>query len=392
MDKSCAGNSFLSELISPVNHSSSLFNNPEQLKTQESQIQNGDMAGNQSTIQMRISTQGLLDIHKGRPIKLQVKVLVPVKDHPNFNFVGKLLGPKGNSLKRLQEETQTKMAVLGRGSMRDKNKEEELRQMNDPKFSHLFEDLHVEITAFAPAAEAYSRMAVALTELKPFLVPDYYDEIRQTQLRELAILNKNRNQDSALDNAGADQLSSPSGEQEALTTPTSRPPLSVYSQGSLNGRDRLIGGPSVSRHMILPGAGLRRRTLPLKRVIQPHHEESSLVPSGEPVLIQQRRPVLRSQASGHFHTALAKPVLLEENGYAYYEEFYNGAIDDGVDEGYMSTSKGHYDIHEEDVYNNGYHEEWTLPSIRRNPTITHRSVSRSNYRDHPYPPVGLPHY
>ena len=37
-----------------------------------------------------------------------------------FNFVGKLLGPKGNSMKRLQEDTMTKMAVLGRGSMRNK--------------------------------------------------------------------------------------------------------------------------------------------------------------------------------------------------------------------------------------------------------------------------------
>ena len=37
-----------------------------------------------------------------------------------FNFVGKLLGPKGNSMKRLQEESMTKMAVLGRGSMRNK--------------------------------------------------------------------------------------------------------------------------------------------------------------------------------------------------------------------------------------------------------------------------------
>ena len=42
--------------------------------------------------------------------------------HFQFNFVGKLLGPKGNSMKRLQEETMTKMAVLGRGSMRDKQK------------------------------------------------------------------------------------------------------------------------------------------------------------------------------------------------------------------------------------------------------------------------------
>ena len=39
-----------------------------------------------------------------------------------FNFVGKILGPKGNSLKRIQEETGTRMAVFGRGSMRDRHK------------------------------------------------------------------------------------------------------------------------------------------------------------------------------------------------------------------------------------------------------------------------------
>jgi len=32
------------------------------------------------------------------------------------------LGPKGNSLKRLQEDTMTKMAILGKGSMRNKEK------------------------------------------------------------------------------------------------------------------------------------------------------------------------------------------------------------------------------------------------------------------------------
>lgn len=36
--------------------------------------------------------------------------------------MGKLLGPKGNSLKRLQEETMCKMSILGRGSMKDKVK------------------------------------------------------------------------------------------------------------------------------------------------------------------------------------------------------------------------------------------------------------------------------
>ncbi|PSN34072.1 hypothetical protein C0J52_24574, partial [Blattella germanica] len=106
-----------------------------------------------------------------------------------FNFVGKLLGPKGNSLKRLQEDTMTKMAILGRGSMRDKHKEEELRASSDPKFAHFNDDLHVEITAFAPPAEAHARIAYALAEVRKFLVPDYNDEIRQEQMREMQLLN-----------------------------------------------------------------------------------------------------------------------------------------------------------------------------------------------------------
>ena len=39
-----------------------------------------------------------------------------------YNFVGKLLGPKGQTLKALQEQTGCKMAIMGRGSMRDKDK------------------------------------------------------------------------------------------------------------------------------------------------------------------------------------------------------------------------------------------------------------------------------
>merc|ERR1719510_2073907 len=128
------------------------------------------------------------DIYRERPIRLTVRALVPTKEHPKFNFVGKLLGPKGNSMKRLQEETMTKMAVLGRGSMRDKQKEEELRASNDPKYQHLQEDLHVEITAFAPPAEAHARIAFALTEVRKYLIPDSNDEIRQEQMRELEIM------------------------------------------------------------------------------------------------------------------------------------------------------------------------------------------------------------
>ncbi|KAM0733509.1 KH domain-containing, RNA-binding, signal transduction-associated protein 2 [Formica fusca] len=132
-----------------------------------------------------------VDIYREKPVRISVKVLVPIREHPKFNFVGKLLGPKGNSMKRLQEETMCKMAVLGRGSMKDRQKEDECRASLDPKYAHLSDDLHVEITAIAPPAEAYARIAFALAEVRKYLIPDNNDNIRQEQMREMEMTVSN---------------------------------------------------------------------------------------------------------------------------------------------------------------------------------------------------------
>ncbi|XP_028159909.1 KH domain-containing, RNA-binding, signal transduction-associated protein 2-like isoform X2 [Ostrinia nubilalis] len=126
-----------------------------------------------------------MDVFREKPVKVTVKVLVPIKEHPQFNFVGKLLGPKGNTMKQMQEETMCKMAVLGRGSIRDRRKEEELRNSLDPKYSHLSDELHVEISALAPPAEAHARIAYALAEVKKYLVPDGMEMMRHPPIREL---------------------------------------------------------------------------------------------------------------------------------------------------------------------------------------------------------------
>ncbi|GLH06040.1 Protein held out wings [Gryllus bimaculatus] len=165
-----------------------------------------------------------------------------------FNFVGKLLGPKGNSLKRLQEETMTKMAVLGRGSMRDKHKEEELRASTDPKYAHFNDDLHVEITAFAPPAEAHARIAYALAEVRKFMVPDYNDEIRQEQMREMQILNT----------AGAGAL--PADVAAAVSAASSPAPSQSPSPPKPRGRrGRRRGGGGLGAPPALPHALRRRR-------------------------------------------------------------------------------------------------------------------------------------
>ncbi|XP_027041531.1 KH domain-containing, RNA-binding, signal transduction-associated protein 2-like [Pocillopora damicornis] len=124
-----------------------------------------------------------------QPTKLMEKVFIPVKEYPKFNFVGKLLGPRGNTFKRLQASTGTKMSILGKGSMRDKEKEEELRSSGDAKYAHLDEDLHVLIEVEAPPGQAHARLGLAIEEIKKFLVPENNDEIHQEQMREMAILN-----------------------------------------------------------------------------------------------------------------------------------------------------------------------------------------------------------
>ncbi|GFY53940.1 KH domain-containing, RNA-binding, signal transduction-associated protein 3 [Trichonephila inaurata madagascariensis] len=108
-------------------------------------------------------------VDTGKQIRLKDKVHIPVDKYPNFNFVGKLFGPKGSSLQQLQEATQTRMVVLGHGSMKHKRMEEELRNQCNPKYAHLNEDLHFEVSAYAAPTKAYRRISVAIVELQCLL-------------------------------------------------------------------------------------------------------------------------------------------------------------------------------------------------------------------------------
>ena len=105
-------------------------------------------------------------------VKMSEKVILPVKQYPKYNFVGKLLGPKGNILKNIQATSRTKITILGRGSTREKDKEEELLRGDDPKYRHLKEPLHVLILCEAPRSEAHARIATALNEINKYIEPE----------------------------------------------------------------------------------------------------------------------------------------------------------------------------------------------------------------------------
>ncbi|KAM9708379.1 protein quaking-A isoform 3-T3 [Menidia menidia] len=125
----------------------------------------------------------------GPIIHQQEKLFVPVKEYPDYNFVGRILGPRGLTAKQLEAETGCKIMVRGKSSMRDKKKEEQNR--GKPNWEHLNEDLHVLITVEDTQARAEIKMKRAVEEVKKLLVPaaEGEDNLKKMQLMELAILN-----------------------------------------------------------------------------------------------------------------------------------------------------------------------------------------------------------
>ncbi len=86
-----------------------------------------------------------------------------------YNFVGRILGPRGMTAKQLEQETGCKIMVRGRGSMRDKKKEEQNR--GKPNWEHLSEDLHVLVQCEDTDNRARVKLQRAIHEVKKLLVP-----------------------------------------------------------------------------------------------------------------------------------------------------------------------------------------------------------------------------
>ncbi|XP_055332681.1 protein quaking-B-like [Paramacrobiotus metropolitanus] len=117
------------------------------------------------------------------------KVFIPVDEHPDFNFVGRILGPRGLTAKQLEKETQCKIMIRGKGSMRDKQKEAQNR--GKPNWEHLDENLHVLISVEDTPERGRIKLKRAADEVRKLLVPmnEADDELKKRQLMELAIIN-----------------------------------------------------------------------------------------------------------------------------------------------------------------------------------------------------------
>ncbi|KAF3778405.1 Branchpoint-bridging protein [Nymphaea thermarum] len=130
-------------------------------------------------IQKNPSFKPPVDYKPPRPYK---KLYIPVTEYPDYNFIGLIIGPRGNTQKRMEKETGAKIIIRGKGSV----KESKNQKNRDVKFDFSeSEDLHVFIEA-----ETQQSVDAAVSMVEKLLVPvEGLNEHKRAQLRELAELN-----------------------------------------------------------------------------------------------------------------------------------------------------------------------------------------------------------
>ncbi|KAG9013969.1 hypothetical protein FRB93_000350 [Tulasnella sp. JGI-2019a] len=113
----------------------------------------------------------------------QEKVYIPVKEFPEINFFGLLVGPRGNSLKKMERESGAKISIRGKGSVK------EGKGRPDAFADDAEEDLHCLIMA-----ETEEKVTACVNLINRVIetaasTPEGENDHKRNQLRELAALN-----------------------------------------------------------------------------------------------------------------------------------------------------------------------------------------------------------
>jgi len=108
------------------------------------------------------------------------KVYVPVKEYPDYNFIGLILGPRGMTQRQMEQDTGAKISLRGKGSVRDGKGRSATKDNNED------EDLHVVISGDSEDSLDHAEALV-----RRLLVPveEGKNDIKRKQLRKLAEMN-----------------------------------------------------------------------------------------------------------------------------------------------------------------------------------------------------------
>lgn len=115
-----------------------------------------------------------------RNLKPQEKVYLPIKEFPEINFFGLLVGPRGNSLKKMERESGAKISIRGRGSVKEGK-----GRMGDEEE----EEMHCVVTGDDETKVKRCVKLINLVIETAASTPEAQNDHKRNQLRELAALN-----------------------------------------------------------------------------------------------------------------------------------------------------------------------------------------------------------
>ena len=112
----------------------------------------------------------------GRPTE---KVYLPVREFPEINFFGLLVGPRGNTLKKMESQSGAKIHIRGRGSVKHGKGSTEGEE----------EDMHCIVTADSERSIKLCIKLINEVVATAASTPETQNDHKRSQLRELAVLN-----------------------------------------------------------------------------------------------------------------------------------------------------------------------------------------------------------
>uniref|UniRef100_A0A8C7I7Y5 Branchpoint-bridging protein n=1 Tax=Oncorhynchus kisutch TaxID=8019 RepID=A0A8C7I7Y5_ONCKI len=123
--------------------------------------------------------------YKPPATRVNDKVMIPQDEYPEINFVGLLIGPRGNTLKNIEKECCAKIMIRGKGSV----KEGKVGRKDGQMLPGEDEPLHALVTA-----NTMENVKKAVEQIRTILkqgieTPEDQNDLRKMQLRELARLN-----------------------------------------------------------------------------------------------------------------------------------------------------------------------------------------------------------
>lgn len=133
-----------------------------------------------------------------RPTRFTDRLFIPQTKFPGISFIGQILGPRGSSLKAMQNRVGATIVIRGKGSVKEgraqqRGKQQRQQGAGSRSGSRALDDssqpLHVVISADAQCKVEEAKRLVQQVIDDAITTPEWQNDRKRHQLRDLAIAN-----------------------------------------------------------------------------------------------------------------------------------------------------------------------------------------------------------